>query len=211
MTSRPLRDESYHPVLMPRTIAGLSDEAIERFLKCWAGHVSHGREEAIQDPSEYTADLLAQARQATPAIREMLRNPLMLTCLAVIHWNERRLPEQRAELLDAIVTWLLRARHQYDDSGPFLGEHQRRRVFQTLARAMHCRSGGRVRELPLPEAAAAVSSYFEGYDEDQRQLAASRFLECEMVASGIITPRGDNLQLWHLSFQEFLVADKLAA
>jgi formylglycine-generating enzyme required for sulfatase activity/energy-coupling factor transporter ATP-binding protein EcfA2 len=211
LTSRLLRDESYHPVLLPRTIAGLGDQAIERFLECWAGYVSRGGEGLIQDPAEYTADLLAQARQATPAIREMLRNPLMLTCLAVIHWNERRLPEQRAELLDAIVTWLLRARHRHDDRGPELGEHQRRRVFQTLARTMHCRPGGRVRELPLPEAAAAVSSYFEGADDEQKRLDAGRFLECEMVASGIVTPRGDSLQLWHLSFQEFLVADLLAA
>jgi formylglycine-generating enzyme required for sulfatase activity/energy-coupling factor transporter ATP-binding protein EcfA2 len=211
LTSRPLRDESYHPAFLPRTIAGLGDQAIERFLECWAGYVSRGAEGTIPDPAEYTADLLDQARQATPAIREMLRNPLMLTCLAVIHWNERRLPEQRAELLDAIVTWLLRARHRHDDRGPELGEHQRRRVFQTLARTMHCRPGGRVRELPLPEAAAAVSSYFAGAGDEQKRLEAGRFLECEMVASGIVTPRGDSLQLWHLSFQEFLVADLLAA
>jgi hypothetical protein len=65
----------------------------------------------------------------------------------VIHWNERRLPEQRAELLEAIVTWLLRARDPKDDTRPRLGEYQRRRVFQSLARAMFCFPGGRVREI----------------------------------------------------------------
>ena len=40
------------------------------------------------------------------------RNPVMLTALAVVHWNERRLPEQRADLYESILTWLARAREQ---------------------------------------------------------------------------------------------------
>ncbi|MCP4532424.1 MAG: hypothetical protein GY831_14485, partial [Delftia sp.] len=107
LTSRPLREEAYHSVMVPRTLRGLSDPAIERFLGRWASFVSREGGQSLED---YVADLLGQARAASPALRAMLRNPLMLTCLAVIHWNERRLPEQRAELLDAIVTWLLRAR-----------------------------------------------------------------------------------------------------
>jgi formylglycine-generating enzyme required for sulfatase activity len=86
----------------------------------------------------------------------------------------------------------------------------RRRIFHALARHMHCRIGGRVRELALPEAATAVHSYFSGDTDEQRQLAATRFLEAEVVASGIVTPRGQNqLQFWHLSLQEMLVADLL--
>jgi hypothetical protein len=42
----------------------------------------------------------------------MVRNPVMLTALAVVHWNERRLPEQRAELYESIITWLSRSREQ---------------------------------------------------------------------------------------------------
>jgi hypothetical protein len=30
----------------------------------------------------------------------------MLTALAVVHWNEHRLPEQRADLYDSILRWL---------------------------------------------------------------------------------------------------------
>jgi formylglycine-generating enzyme required for sulfatase activity/energy-coupling factor transporter ATP-binding protein EcfA2 len=204
LTSRPLRDEGYQAGLAPRTIEGLGDEAIRSFLERWASFVGRGS----QDPAAYAADLIGQTRQASPAIRAMLRNPLMLTCLAVIHWNEHRLPEQRAELLEAIVSWLLRARHIHDRTLPELGEHQRRRIFQALATYMHCRDGGRVRELALPEAAQAVSEYFEGDSE----LAATRFLEAETVVSGLVTPRGqDHLQFWHLSLQELLVADLIAA
>jgi hypothetical protein len=42
----------------------------------------------------------------------MARNPVMLTALAVMHWNERRLPEQRADLYASISTWLVRARER---------------------------------------------------------------------------------------------------
>ena len=45
-------------------------------------------------------------------IRRMARNPVMLTALAVVHWNELRLPEQRAYLYDSIITWLSRSREQ---------------------------------------------------------------------------------------------------
>src|SRR5207253_5597140 len=55
---------------------------------------------------------LSGALRAVPEIRRMARNPVMLTALAVVHWNERRLPEQRADLYESIVTWLARAREQ---------------------------------------------------------------------------------------------------
>ncbi len=42
----------------------------------------------------------------------MARNPVMLTALAVVHWNERRLPEQRAELYESILMWLSRSREE---------------------------------------------------------------------------------------------------
>ncbi len=42
----------------------------------------------------------------------MARNPVMLTALAVVHWNERRLPEQRTDLYESIIRWLSRSREQ---------------------------------------------------------------------------------------------------
>lgn len=41
-------------------------------------------------------------------IRTMARSPVMLTALAVVHWNERRIPEQRADLYESIIRWLSR-------------------------------------------------------------------------------------------------------
>ena len=41
-----------------------------------------------------------------------------LTALAVVHWNEKRIPDQRAELYESIVTWLSRAREDRKDRIP---------------------------------------------------------------------------------------------
>ena len=40
----------------------------------------------------------------------MAHNPVMLTALAVVHWNEKRLPEQRAYLYESVLGWLAKAR-----------------------------------------------------------------------------------------------------
>ena len=36
----------------------------------------------------------------------------MLTCLCVVHWNERHLPRGRAAAYRAVVKWLLLAREE---------------------------------------------------------------------------------------------------
>ena len=38
-----------------------------------------------------------------------------MLALAVVHWNERRLPEQRADLYESILIWLARSREQRPD------------------------------------------------------------------------------------------------
>jgi hypothetical protein len=39
-------------------------------------------------------------------------NPVMLTALASLHWNGKRLPAQRSELYDSILGWLAEARQE---------------------------------------------------------------------------------------------------
>ena len=75
---------------------------MERFLEHWSKALYPSDPAAAQ---AHRVELLAAVR-ARPAIRRMARNPVMLTALAVVHWNERRLPEQRAELYESILGWL---------------------------------------------------------------------------------------------------------
>ena len=70
----------------------------------------------------------------------MARNPVILTALAIVHWNERRLPEQRADLHDSILIWLSRQR----ESRPLREKPERcLELLQQLALAMQTRPEGR--------------------------------------------------------------------
>ena len=39
-------------------------------------------------------------------MRRLATNPVMLTCLCVVHWNEGRLPEGRSRVYRAVIRFL---------------------------------------------------------------------------------------------------------
>lgn len=178
----------------------LSDEAVETFLSRWC--------EAICSESRKTAkelhDELLGAVRARAEIRRMARNPVMLTALAVVHWNERRLPEQRADLYNSIITWLSRSREQR----PKRATADRTVVLlRELALAMQNDPEGRKTQVPKRWAAERLAGEFTEDEPDRKAVArAERFLDQEELDSGIIVGRGDQVAFWHLTFQEFLAA-----
>ncbi|RQW04557.1 DUF4062 domain-containing protein, partial [candidate division KSB1 bacterium] len=87
-------------------IDSLEPEAIDFYLQRWTKAAYF---DAPLKADEHYLEL-RQALQERAEIRKLARNPVMLTALAVVHWNEKRLPEQRADLYDSIITWLLRSR-----------------------------------------------------------------------------------------------------
>src|SRR5262245_40248187 len=76
----------------------LDEDAARRFLGHWCEALYPGEAEA----ADALCDELREALRV-PAIARLTRNPVMLTALAVVHWNERRLPEQRADLYQSII------------------------------------------------------------------------------------------------------------
>ena len=77
------------------------------FLKRWEEGLYPDKEE--RKKAGYLSELQSAIIKSAP-IRRLARNPVMLTCLCVVHWNERRLPEGKADLLAAVLRWLLNAR-----------------------------------------------------------------------------------------------------
>ena len=141
----------------------------------------------------------------------------MLTALAVVHWNERRLPEQRADLYDSIVHWLARSREQRP------GRPSAERclaLLQELALYMQNHPEGRQVQLPSRWAAEALAAEFgeragEGRAAPSRRAvtrssAPSGFLDEEEIDSGIVVGRGNEVSFWHLTFQEYLAARAIA-
>jgi formylglycine-generating enzyme required for sulfatase activity len=186
-------------------VAPLTEESIDAFLHRWCKALfpdAPAQAEAHRRELDY-------ALQARSEIRRMATNPVMLTALAVVHWNERRLPEQRADLYESIIRWLARARENR------LGRPPAERcviLLQEVALAMHDHPEGRQIEVPRRWAAERISTMGEFSDAgDYRVEEAERFLGEEELDSGIVVRRGDYLRFWHLSFQEFLAARAVGA
>jgi formylglycine-generating enzyme required for sulfatase activity len=178
----------------------LGAEALEAFLHHWS------RSLFPQDPAgagKHRRELLSALR-ARAEIRRMARNPVMLTALAVVHWNERRLPEQRADLYESIVTWLARAREQRPGRAP---ADRCLELLGRLALCMQSEPRGRLTQVERGRAAELLAPEFRD-SEPIRQ--ARQFLDEEEVDSGIVVSRGAEVRFWHLTFQEFLAARALA-
>jgi hypothetical protein len=187
----------------------LSDAAVETFAapreKRWCGAVY---QESASAATAHCDELLAAVR-GRAQIRRMARNPVMLTALAVVHWNERRLPEQRADLYDSIITWLSRSREQR------AGRETADRtvvLLQELALAMQDDPEGRKTQVSKRWGAEKIAAELAGAPVTKDTVAAAeRFLDEEEVDSGIIVGRGNELAYWHLTFQEFLAAKAIAS
>jgi formylglycine-generating enzyme required for sulfatase activity len=150
---------------------------------------------------------LSEALRSRLEIRDMTRNPVMLTALAVVHWNERRLPEQRADLYDSILTWLSRQR----ESMPGREKPERcMTLLGILALAMQNQFQGRQVRISASAAAKILEKEFGHPSSMERLRRTAQFLEQEMADSGIIVSRGDELQFWHLIFQEYMAAQTIA-
>ena len=202
---------------------------VETFLKRWCEAVYVESPKAAQ---EHCGELLSAVRGKVE-IRRMARNPVMLTALAVVHWNERRLPEQRADLYNSIITWLSRARQQREGrltadgtvvllqelalamqdptspkpEAPASGPHK------PEAPASGSESSPRLIQVPKRWAAEHIALEFAAGAPVTRDTvaAAERFLEEEEVDSGIVVGRGNEVAFWHLTFQEFLAARAIAS
>ena len=182
-------------------ILDLDDDAVAEFLKRWSRCL---HPDATQAAEALRAEL-ASALAVVSEVRRMARNPVMLTALAVVHWNERRLPEGRADLYESIVVWLARAREQRP------GREKAETCLEWLgwlALEMQLLPGGRKAQVGRGVAAELLAKRLGGADPHR---VAKEFLDQEEVDSGIIVTEGaTDIKFWHLTFQEYLAARALA-
>jgi formylglycine-generating enzyme required for sulfatase activity len=206
VTSRPpaFEGKAVLPDFTQVRIEPLEYVAIEGFLTRWCmGLFTRGEKQAQQH-----CDELLKAVRSRSKIRRMARNPVMLTALAVVHWHEKRLPEQPADLYESIITWLSRSRERRPGRLPATTCVNR---LQELALAMQRHPDGRQVQVSRRWAAEQIAGEWPSSPERSRINAAEQFLVEEEVDSGIVVRRGDDIQFWHLTFQEFLAARAITA
>jgi hypothetical protein len=184
-------------------IAPLEQDAIEAFLRRWCGALFPDSPKGAESHFRELNDTLRNRIE----IRHMAENPVMLTALAVLHWNQRRLPEQRVQLYEAILQWLAGAREQRPGRET---SERRLALLQDLALAMQSNPDGRQAEVSIHQAAQVIAQQFRVETDAERLAQAESFLSEEELDSGIIVSRGDAIRFLYLAFQEYLAACALA-
>lgn len=186
-------------------LAPLEPSVVEVFFHDWSWCLHP------EDPvsAEDTRSELLKALQSRAEIRRLARSPVMLTALAVVQWNEKRLPEYRAELYESIIGWLSKSR---SDRPGYVRPERRVGYLQNLALAMQMDPAGRKVQVSRMWASEKIAGGFrEIHDPEERIAQAESFLGEEENDSGIIIARNGDIRFWHLTFQEYLSARALMA
>jgi len=187
-------------------LATFEADQVAAFVRGWSRALFQVRgqgkaSDARADAERYEEELLGAIR-SHENVGPMTESPLMLTMLAVVHWNQKKLPERRNELYDEAVTYLLESRKDHSAFPTPL----RREALQALALAMFTDDEGVQRSFGLSEAARAVAPVLQVPDDEARA-----FLDEEALQSGLLVTRTEGeVEFWHLAFQEYLAALELS-
>ena len=184
------------------SILDLEPGQISGFLYRWSLCLKDGDKSAA---TGHSRDLQKALDNSPWEIRQMGRNPLMLSALAVVHYNEKRLPDQRAALYECILEWLAKSREEKPGRKKALPEELLRR-FGYLALTMqdYGKKGAYQTRISRSEAAGLLAEKFKLDD-------AEGFLAQEEVDSGIVTSEGGKeIKFYHRSYQEYLAARYIA-
>jgi formylglycine-generating enzyme required for sulfatase activity len=200
------------------------------FLRNWIALLMRTSREAVTAPgSESVKELenLSSAIEHGDRIRTLATNPLLLTVIAIVHWNRKRLPEQRVELYDECVDVLLGQRKeaewtQTSKRTDVLNEQQEEKMHDDRAWvrkrfseiALHIlRSDDE--EISRQRVVALLRLRFldrGAKNQEQADLQAERFLDRQELRSGLLVSRRSNsYRFVHLTFQEYLAAWSLAS
>ena len=220
VTSRPIETGYLHEMgFYYCVIEAFSLGEIEEFIRRWVSVLysfSNNYSYSLPPDAEDYRQTLLKAITDRATIRRLARNPVMLTCLSVVHWVKRKLPEGRAQVYKAIIKWLLESREEIRKEKGYpqlLAEC----AFPELAFYMMNHPGGKRTSIELDEAAEVIDEYAQQYfpqfpKKPARKAHVIKWLRNECLFSGIIQKISDNaLRFWHLTFQEYLTAELLAS
>ncbi len=212
LSSRPF---GYHAVagleqMVMARVDTFGEKEILEFLDKWKSGLYQNSEEG--KGAEYLNELRKAIMHSSP-IRKLAHNPVMLTCLCVVHWNERKLPEGKADLLAAVLRWLLNSHEDNRKTRGYTNTFAEE-CFKAIAFAMTDNPEGKQVIVDLAWAADQLRKPFEDIlgiqDIGKVQRQGREFLEEEMLDSGIIEKQGiGQIRFWHLNFQEHFAARAL--
>ncbi|OUC12238.1 MAG: hypothetical protein B0A82_23590, partial [Alkalinema sp. CACIAM 70d] len=224
ITSRPwgyqrsyFRTESFpHFELSP-----FNDKQVKEFIKKW--YESRHENESNEDAQEMIANL-NESLKNNDRVRELVKNPLLLTIVALTHRFQDDLPKRRHDLYNKAVNTLLKSwdrkakglRDQQKEAFKFLDiDDDLRRVMSLLARWIHeqyvtkTKEGGTIiRESDFLEQLSRIIQDDFAVKPHKADEEAKRFVEFIRNRAGLINEYGRGLYGFvHKTFQEYLTAE----
>jgi calcineurin-like phosphoesterase family protein len=216
VTSRPIRTAALREMgFHLARVESFGREEIRIFIDHWvAALYTVDSPEALSGEAERYRINLVDAICDLPRIRRLAANPVMLTCLCVVHWNEGHLPEGRSRVYRSVLRWLIAARTDLRIKEEFTDRFAWN-AFARLALAMVNAKEGKKAVFDMEAGAVAIDPttrrQFPALSAEARRQEARRWLAFECLGSGIVEElSGRRLRFWHLTFQEFLAALQLA-
>ena len=211
VTSRPygLTDVEIRRLGLPHVPIRPLPEALQHLLvRRWFRILSDTAEGADASAGE----MLRQVREQT-WLSPLTENPLLLTGMCIVFGDGKGLPEDKYELYDRVADAVLYNR---------IPDRQRQQLVRArlavVAHGMHTGDGlGEARHTPQAEVTdAEIDRMLRAYQEKSawteqhvQQIGDAR--EELVTQTGLLLPRGEHHAAFlHLSFQEFLAAQRLA-
>jgi formylglycine-generating enzyme required for sulfatase activity len=183
-----------------------------RFIATWNRGVLESQEAAADNAADFLGRL-----EDTPQVRELTNNPLLLTVMAIVHYNVGTLPERRADLYDhcteLLLGWdtrwgrVLAAPPRWLDERP---AKERRLPLEKLAFAWQVENVLEARRPAVEE--TLTSEFLTGRDEAHQQEAmrrANQYLDWVVQRSYLMRELGNTLSFYRRAFQEYLAARRL--
>jgi energy-coupling factor transporter ATP-binding protein EcfA2 len=198
-------------------LAKLGMEEIRQFVHDWYAV----RVERAKDRRDYMDSLLSiLANPEHVAIRELARNPLLLTIIVLVHRIDAVLPDERHVLYQKCTetllnTWHTWKFHEMDRLHKAKVDRLNMQRMQALAYWMQQRMGsteaGRQAVVPYEELHAELARHIDTERPPNPDYAAediaTAFLEFVQDRAGLLVEIGDrHFSFVHLTFQEFLTA-----
>jgi formylglycine-generating enzyme required for sulfatase activity len=209
LTSRPYgltQDEAARTRLGPAPLQPLPRELQTLLAHRWFAVLSG----VARAGAETAADLFANI-DSQPWLVELAANPLLLTAMAIVFDEGKRLPQDKHELYERVVATVLYSRYQTPAE-----IDQAKRELGVIAYGMHSGTGvDRGRPTPKAEASfAEVERWLQDYKQlrdysDRSEATAFDAREALLSQSGLfVSASEDRAAFAHLSFQEFFAAQR---
>ena len=194
--------------LLHAPINALDAELQQLLVRRWFYRLNEDHAQGLK-----TADEMIEHVRAQRGLDELAANPLLLSSMCIIYDEGKRLPQDKYELYDRIVDTVLHKRY------PPVKERVSVIRGRLGAVALGLHTGGGAdgsRASPEPVGSdAEIDEYLKAYRRqdgatEQGWTSMVEVREDLLTQTGLLISRDDNrAAFYHLSFQEFLAAERL--